>query len=295
MTANTDFIEMFHELGLSANCSLDEFKRAYRRCVAQLHPDRAANRTADHSRLQRLTVTYEAALNFHKRYGRLPGYVTLSPPPQPSASRSPPVMPERAARRSHLRWLLLLLGVLVLAWLLWDEPPPVDEEPSEEEVLAAESGVESTAALAAAAHPSPIRLSLGMTKDQVRAIEGEPVASSESQWEYGPSWIGFKCGEVEDWYSSPMRPLRFAHAHPTAVDLRARAQAASRAVRESRRSALTRATDDVKTPRNFGLCTSMLGRVAKNFVARRWKSPRLSRKLPAHACAMLGAPRKARA
>src|SRR3954465_6270536 len=111
MTANTDFIEMFHELGLSANCSLDEFKRAYRPCVAQLHPDRVANRTADQSRLQRLTVTYEAALDFHKRHGRLPGYVTQAPPAPPF---SPPSPTPRPTRRPHLRWLLLIAGVLVL-------------------------------------------------------------------------------------------------------------------------------------------------------------------------------------
>jgi hypothetical protein len=214
MTANVDFIEMFHELGLSANCTLDEFKRAYRRCVAQLHPDRVENRLADHSRLQRLTVTYEAALDFHKRFGRLPGDVMQAPARPAPVGQTASALPERPLRRSRLRWILLAVGILVLVWLLWDIPPAVDEETDEQEVSASQAD-----ATAPAADTAPKRLAIGMTKDQVRAIEGEPVAASESQWLYGPSWIAFKCGEVESWYSSPMQPLRFAHAHPTVFDL----------------------------------------------------------------------------
>jgi hypothetical protein len=217
MTANTDFIEMFHELGVSANCTMAEFRLAYRRCVAQLHPDRAGGEVADQSRLQRLTVMYEAALDFHRRHGRLPGYATQ--PSAPPANATPPpasdtASPPRTAR-SRLRYLLALLALAILVWMLWEVPPPVDGTATEDPD--APAAFES--APAAAADPAAHRLMLGMTKDEVRAIEGDPVSSSDTQWDYGPSWISFKCDEVDDWYSSPLLPLRFArHQHPTASD-----------------------------------------------------------------------------
>src|SRR5690349_13945353 len=69
----TDFLMLFQELGLPANCTLDELKLAFRRRVSQLHPDRASLVVDAESRLQRLTAMYNAALDFHRRYGRMPG------------------------------------------------------------------------------------------------------------------------------------------------------------------------------------------------------------------------------
>ena len=215
MTANTDFIEMFHELGVPANCSLADLRLAYRRCVAQLHPDRAGGNVADQSRLQRLTVMYEAAIDFHRRHGRLPGEVTQPAPPQNATPRaSSGAASQPPAVRSRLRYVLALIAVAILVWMLWDVPPPIDGTPEDSDAAAS-----SETAPASAADPASHRLMLGMTKEDVRAIEGDPVSSSDSQWDYGPSWISFKCGEVDDWYSSPLLPLRFArHQHPTASD-----------------------------------------------------------------------------
>jgi hypothetical protein len=63
---------------------------------------------------------------------------------------------------------------------------------------------------------------LGMTPAQVRAIEGEPMTANPAVWEFGPSWIAFECGEVSDWYSSPLHPLKVAatHAQRLAADAR---------------------------------------------------------------------------
>lgn len=216
MAGNTDFVEMFHELGLSANCSLDEFKRAYRRCVAQLHPDRLAD-GADPSRLQRLTVTYDAALDFHRRHGRLPGYITQASrsPARTAAGVSRSAVPQPPSRRPRLRYVVALLALLLTLWAVSDLPPPLDGASPYD---AAPDPELSAVPEAKVVDPVSHRLLLGMPKDEVRLIEGEPVSSSESQWEYGPSWISFKCGEVDDWYSSPLHPLRFASQHPGALD-----------------------------------------------------------------------------
>jgi hypothetical protein len=50
-------------------------------------------------------------------------------------------------------------------------------------------------------------LHVGMSADEVREIEGEPLARHGGFWEYGPSWIRFDHDEVVEWHSSPLRPL----------------------------------------------------------------------------------------
>ncbi|WP_239950355.1 hypothetical protein [Dyella terrae] len=51
-------------------------------------------------------------------------------------------------------------------------------------------------------------LHVGMSTDDVRTLEGEPVAVHGDLWEYGPSWVRFDHDEVVEWHSSPLRPLR---------------------------------------------------------------------------------------
>lgn len=72
----TDFLDLYRKLRLDADCTLAEFKQAYRRHVALWHPDRRRGTRADAlaaARLQRLTVQYSAAMDFYRRHGRLPG------------------------------------------------------------------------------------------------------------------------------------------------------------------------------------------------------------------------------
>ena len=82
MSDDTDFVALYNELGLDAECSMQLFKHAYRRRVMQLHPDHQRH-PADVARLQRLNRMYAAALEFHRAHGRLPG-----------ASRPTPVSPD---------------------------------------------------------------------------------------------------------------------------------------------------------------------------------------------------------
>jgi hypothetical protein len=70
---DTDFLVLYEELGLTPGTSdLGVFKQAYRRHVAQRHPDRLAVGDADTDRLQRLNRLQGGALAFEQRYGRLP-------------------------------------------------------------------------------------------------------------------------------------------------------------------------------------------------------------------------------
>src|SRR3546814_1619149 len=69
MIDQTDFIVLYRELGVGPDCSVDGLRLAYRRRVADLHPDRGGD--SDEDELKSLNQRYAAALDFHRHYGRL--------------------------------------------------------------------------------------------------------------------------------------------------------------------------------------------------------------------------------
>ncbi|HSS14852.1 MAG TPA: hypothetical protein VLL04_13220 [Rhizomicrobium sp.] len=135
MSGDTDFLLLYEELGLApGRCSLDEFKRAYRRRISSLHPDRRPDRIDDDAPevMRRLTTLYGAAIAFERRFGRLPGaepagarrssvvtpqsgHGNVSMP----AFRREPLLPLPEPKSMRKRVLLALLILLALAWALW--------------------------------------------------------------------------------------------------------------------------------------------------------------------------------
>ncbi|MEP7041521.1 MAG: DnaJ domain-containing protein [Dokdonella sp.] len=220
MAAPVDFLRLYQELNLSSGASLEELKRAYRRRVSELHPDRlaqsdvaAARRAAE--RLQDLTVLYGAATEFHVRHGRLPGGVAprraaFETPPPPSSAVSAP-----APVRRSLRGALLGIGLLILcAWMFWVAQYPEDDAASSEPETIAEPATAVAPLRPPVREPALPALDFGMLKRDVLALQGEPLIRGDDRWEYGPSWISFDKGKVSDWYSSPLRPLRHASQNP---------------------------------------------------------------------------------
>ena len=47
----------------------------------------------------------------------------------------------------------------------------------------------------------------GANKQDVLAIQGQPLRETDTTWEYGLSRINFQYGKVIDWYENPMSPL----------------------------------------------------------------------------------------
>ncbi|HJU27243.1 MAG TPA: J domain-containing protein [Rhodanobacteraceae bacterium] len=134
MSSDTDFLLLYEELGLSpGRCSLDEFKRAYRRRVSSLHPDRHPGGDGEAPEaMRRLTTLYSAAMAFERRFGRLPGadpaagrrsspagsFAGHSGLTMASVRREPSLpVPEPGSLRKRV--LLALLILLALAWSLW--------------------------------------------------------------------------------------------------------------------------------------------------------------------------------
>lgn len=235
MSDDTDFVALYDELGLDAECGMAHFKQAYRRRVALLHPDHQGT-PSDVSRLQRLNGMYEAALEFHRQHGRLPGAmrraaVTLVEAPAP-ASVPPPARgyPDAHAVRAQAdaetheheapavtgfirrRRYLLLLALLALLLYWWGAQktatPTLDPEGPGDAVSPGLGAPELAS-----------RVAMGMDDKQVRRILGTPIIEHATRWDYGPSWVEFQCGKVVGWYSSPLRPLRVdeASAHAAAA------------------------------------------------------------------------------
>jgi DnaJ-like protein len=123
MSGNDDFVFLYEQLGVAPGCTHAELRRAYRRRVSELHPDRRgpAADPSDAMRLQELTRAYAEATVFQRRHGRLPGaprHPTLRPVrlvPQAFAPMAP------ALPRANLlrRLVLALLVIAALAWLVW--------------------------------------------------------------------------------------------------------------------------------------------------------------------------------
>lgn len=215
MARDTDFLELYEALGVAPDCSPEAFRQAYRRRVAELHPDRSDTGASDLERLQRLNAAYASALEFQRRHGRLPGapapgfartvasVETAATAPAASRSAAPPAA--AAAPRSGALFGAIGLAVVLAAIALgaFDDTPPAAPQPP------AEMRREAAAPL-----PADRRIELGTSKAAVRALLGAPLLETENRWDYGPSWVTFRCEVVNGWYSSPLRPLGTSSSHP---------------------------------------------------------------------------------
>lgn len=215
MTDNTDFAAFYRELGIDAASSLDDVRRAWRRRVARLHPDQGG-RAEDTGRLQELNRLYDAAVDFHLRFGRLPGGPGKPSAPRPDPSAGAPRRPagvRAAAGFGRIsRWFVAasLAGIAVLGWRI-ARTGDLDAIGSGTVPAADANGG------AGERHPAQVALDVlavapDMEKAEVRQILGEPLDQHELRWNYGPSWVEFRCDRVTGWYSSPQRPLRVRDA-----------------------------------------------------------------------------------
>lgn len=217
MSYQTDFIVLYRELGIEPDCTVDEFRLAYRRRVADLHPDRAGASGED--ALKALNLRYAAALEFHRHHRRLPG-APPAPAPRIRPEASVPGQPEQereAAEDAPLHepeqrrppkvvvYGIMLAAVLLMWWLSRNDTG----SPWFRGGGIAVNERQRTSSTA-------MSLRRGMSANDVIDMLGEPLSreSGDKHWVYGPSWVRFECSRVVDWYSSPLRPLRASRPHP---------------------------------------------------------------------------------
>jgi hypothetical protein len=124
-----EFARLYSMLRLTPACTPDDLHRAYRRAIAELHPDRGAARSADQdARLRDLITLHAEATEFHRRHGRLPG---ANPGLHPRHSRRfmsrPPSQHGGKRSGQFHRWLIFLPLLAFVAWQLVEQ----DSVPSE--------------------------------------------------------------------------------------------------------------------------------------------------------------------
>lgn len=234
-----DFAALFRELGVNATCSPAELRTAWRRRVSKLHPDLGGS-AEDTGRLQELNRLYDAAVDFHAHFGRMPGTASAGGA-SPAMTRADAGAHMQKAQRANTddrhwrrtdapeethptagfgripRWLLAIVSIVISAATVIaaisgiqgiddgrdDGLGHTDAEAFTVPPAARATRSPTTAASATAIEP-------GMGKDTVRDILGEPLDMHALRWHYGPSWVDFRCDRVADWYSSPLRPLPVA-------------------------------------------------------------------------------------
>ncbi len=222
MNHGADFLALYRELGVGPECDPDTFKRAYRRRVSGLHPDRAGGNSGNEDALKTLNYAYSSALEFHRTHGRFPGTTVKAAPVAPAARTEVMHNPEDAiegeaggspSRWRTLAWLGLAVALTVLLFSANEGNMRVKQAPSSE-IARATAQAESPRAA-----DGPV-LKLGMSPDEVIAVIGPPFSSDDTgqQWLYGASWVRVACGQLVDWYSSPLQPLKVTHDRPDPSD-----------------------------------------------------------------------------
>ena len=219
MTEATDFIALYSELRITPECTAEEFKRAYRRRVSELHPDRIGG---GEDALKALNLGYAAAQEFHRTHGRFPGAAA----PRSIATgdvrttgritalpEHPPAGANDDEHPHHSRWLSLVLLVLLAIFAF------AQFTRSQEQAVATDAAAPNDPA--ATTRVRPPSLLVGMTQRDVVDHIGRPLEISVDgmQWLYGPSWIRLACGKVVDWYSSPLKPLGSSNTKPGPADV----------------------------------------------------------------------------
>lgn len=204
-----DFERLYREFDLKPGADLADLKLAFRRRAALLHPDRleARDPISQHlatEHLQGLTRLYNAALQFHRQHGRLPGALPQRPGPAPTPAPVPEFVPTATApvRRSrHVGWILLLVAALgfVLIRGLSESVPREAPKRSMPSVQASNAQA-----------PEVDGLQVGMPESVVMELMGAPIAIDGDRWLYGPSWLRFERGELREWYDSPLHRLRIS-------------------------------------------------------------------------------------
>ncbi len=186
-------------LGLSRPCSSDELKRAWRRAVSELHPDRpGGDQKQRAAAMAEVNAAYQRLCEFNARHGRLPDATQLG-------TQRPLWKTAHRKNTGRHAWVVLSLAA-ALTLVFWPlAPPDVSSVPAYASEERLHRNPEPVANLVEPG--APMFITVGVSKDDVLRLAGPPLFQSDAVWEYGPSEVRFEDGLVVRWHSSPLRPL----------------------------------------------------------------------------------------
>jgi len=211
--------ESHYILGVSPGASPDEIKRAYRRLARLWHPDQFRKPEAQAEAQRRIRQINEA-------------YAQLQGKARPSVAVSRPILvrvPVPAVAGSSWGWLRLTWKPALLMAAVYSMAVGVGtlaQKGFEGGWLAGTAlptSLPSVERMVLPRRPAAL-LSLGSSKDDARALVGEPTARSGEKWYYGYSWVEFAGQKLVRWDISPLSPLplrlQARHAAPAAGHFR---------------------------------------------------------------------------
>lgn len=115
MADNSDFMALYDELGVGADCSMEQLTRTWRRRVRQLHPDRGAAGEHAAASLQLLNARFREVRRFHRQHGRMPGSRVNGGNSRATHAMVPPRrQPETGRHHRTSLWLITPLALLLL-------------------------------------------------------------------------------------------------------------------------------------------------------------------------------------
>lgn len=241
-----DYLACYRVLGLQPGCSWAQLRSEYRKLVRQWHPDRFQHEPEveilAEEKIKEINRAFESLSRYHDTFGSLPTASSGSPEiifdsspgvrtGQPQHDQFPFDQQEASApdwafdqltlaKPKRFRFVRLALIGLV-AWLfyaVWWPPSPATKSAQEEpdqQLTSAAADSETPAPETATAPPHGQRtFTVGSTRGQVLAAQGNPSDANDNVWHYGNSKVYFADGAVVRWVNDPRNPLRIGPDAP---------------------------------------------------------------------------------
>lgn len=200
---NFEQIERYYRLlGVPRDCTWPDVQRSYRKAAQRLHPDKADGR--DPAKFHELNQAYTSLKKYYQTFGVLPSLEPSATEPataKPAAAAKPPPAPDNQPRQ-RLGTIMALLAIPPLLYLTWprEAAPPASTDRLKPTVKTPATAVQP-------------RITIGLSKQEVLRIQGQPLLTSQQKWDYGVSSIYFENGLVIGWYNARSAPLRVSPDH----------------------------------------------------------------------------------
>lgn len=215
-------------LGLASGATREEIRAAHRNLATEWHPDRIEEprlRAQAEEKLEQIHAAFEALGSgvaeppgaaawrareaLEPQRSRPPGRERRSDPRRPFQSGAGPSPPPAGAIAWGRRELIAVALLAILAIVIvYARQPRNASTPQSSGLSAPRPANPSQVAPPSSGAPPKELFTIGSTKAEVLAAQGEPTLQGNDVWQYGGSKIYFERGWVSRWSIEPGTPLR---------------------------------------------------------------------------------------